>query len=126
MQNKLSDNNTLLIDAVKTLIERSKEQVALTVNANLSMLYWEIGKRINDEILQNKRAEYGGQVIALLSRQLQIDYGSGWSQRQLHLCTKFSEVFTDFDIVHTLCTQLSWSHIRLIIPMEDDLKRLFT
>ena len=125
MKNKLSDNNAVLIDAVKTLIERSKQQVALTVNANLSMLYWEIGKRINDEILQNKRAEYGGQVIALLSRQLQIDYGSGWSQRQLHLCTKFSEVFTDFDIVHTLCTQLSWSHIRLIIPMEDDLKRLF-
>jgi predicted nuclease of restriction endonuclease-like (RecB) superfamily len=123
MENKLT--NTSLINEVKTLIEQSKQQVAISVNAALSMLYWQIGKRINDEILKDQRAEYGKQIIASLSNQLLELYGSGWSKRQLHHCIRFAEVFNDYQTVHTLCTQLSWSHIRLIIPIEDELKRLF-
>jgi predicted nuclease of restriction endonuclease-like (RecB) superfamily len=99
--------------------------LAITVNATLSLLYWQIGKRINEEILQNQRAEYGKEIVSALSRQLTLDYGTGWSKRQLHHCIRFAEVFPDFEIVHTLCSQLSWSHLRLIIPMEDTLKRDF-
>lgn len=99
--------------------------MAITVNATLSLLYWQIGKRINEEILQNQRAEYGKEIVSALSEQLTSDYGSGWSKRQLHHCIRFAEVFPDFEIVHTLCSQLSWSHIRLIIPMEVSLKRDF-
>ena len=124
MSNKISEIEPLVSD-VKTLIGESKQALAVTVNATLSMLYWQIGKRINDEVLQNKRAEYGQQVVKLLSEALIIEYGSGWSKRQLHHCLRFCEVFPDFQIVHTLCTQLSWSHIRLIIPIEAPLKREF-
>lgn len=99
--------------------------MAITVNATLSLLYWQIGKRINEEILQNQRAEYGKEIVSALSEQLTSDYGSGWSKRQLHHCIRFAEVFPDFEIVHTLCSQLSWSNIRLIIPMEVSLKRDF-
>jgi predicted nuclease of restriction endonuclease-like (RecB) superfamily len=99
--------------------------LAITVNATLSLLYWQIGKRINEEILQNQRAEYGKEIVSALSRQLTLDYGTGWSKRQLHHCIRFAEVFPDFEIVHTLCSQLSWSHLRLIIPMEETLKRDF-
>ncbi len=99
--------------------------MAITVNATLSLLYWQIGKRINEEILQIQRAEYGKEIVSALSEQLTIDYGSGWSKRQLHHCIRFAEVFPDFEIVHTLCSQLSWSHLRLIIPMQDTLKRDF-
>ena len=122
MSNKINEIEPLVSD-IKTLIGESKQALAVAVNATLSMLYWQIGKRINDEVLQNKRAEYGQQVVKLLSEALIIEYGSGWSKRQLHHCLRFCEVFPDFQIVHTLCTQLSWSHIRLIIPIEAPLKR---
>jgi predicted nuclease of restriction endonuclease-like (RecB) superfamily len=88
-------------------------------------LYWQIGKRINEEVLKNQRAEYGEKIIQSLSAQLTEEYGKGWSKRQLHHCLRFAEAFPDIAIVHTLCTQLSWSHIRLIIPMESQLQREF-
>jgi predicted nuclease of restriction endonuclease-like (RecB) superfamily len=114
-----------IAEDIKRLIAQSKQQLAITVNATLSLLYWQIGKRINEEILQNQRAEYGKEIVSALSRQLTLDYGTGWSKRQLHHCIRFAEVFPDFKIVHTLCSQLSWSHLRLIIPMEETLKRDF-
>ena len=118
-------NNLDLVKEISLYIEESKQQLAITVNATLSLLYWQIGKRINEEILQNQRAEYGKEIVSALSEQLTIDYGSGWSKRQLHHCIRFAEVFPDFEIVHTLCRELSWSHIRLIIPIQDTLKRDF-
>jgi len=114
-----------IAEDIKRLIAQSKQQLAITVNATLSLLYWQIGKRINEEILQNQRAEYGKEIVSALSKQLTLDYGTGWSKRQLHHCIRFAEVFPDFKIVHTLCSQLSWSHLRLIIPMEETLKRDF-
>ena len=110
---------------IKKLIEQSKQDVALAVNAEITLLYWNVGKRINDEVLNNQRAEYGKQVIASLSVQLTEDYGQGWSKRQLHNCMRFAEIFPDATIVNALRTQLTWTHIRMIIPMEDQLKREF-
>ena len=66
---------------IKKLIEQSKQNVALAVNAEITLLYWNVGKRINDEVLNNQRAEYGKQVIASLSVQLTEYYGQGWSKR---------------------------------------------
>jgi DUF1016 N-terminal domain len=54
---------------VKQLIEQSKRSVALAVNSEITLLYWRVGKRINEEILGNERAEYGKKVIALLAEQ---------------------------------------------------------
>jgi predicted nuclease of restriction endonuclease-like (RecB) superfamily len=119
------DSNSTLISEIKTLIEQSKRQVSVAVNANITLLYWQVGHRIKTEILKEKRAEYGKQIVALLSNNLEIEYGSGWSKRHLHHCLRFAEVYPDSKIVHTLCTQLSWSHLRLIASMEDELKRLF-
>jgi len=59
-----------IADDIKTLIETSKEQVAQTVNSEITLLYWNIGKRINEEILGNDRAEYGKQIVASLAQQL--------------------------------------------------------
>jgi len=114
-----------LVHEIKHLIEDSRQQVAVLVNSTITLLYWQIGKRINVEILQNQRAEYGKEVVQDVSSQLTAAYGKGWSKRQLHHCVRFAETFPDFTIVHTLCTQLSWSHIRLIIPMESELQRHF-
>lgn len=65
--------------------------------------------------------EYGKQIIKELSEQLTEEYGKGSSKRQLHLCVNFASIFTDKQIVHTLCTQLSSAistyHAFLLIMM---------
>lgn len=89
------------------------------------MLYWRIGRRINDEVLQGERAEYGKQIVATLSQQLTEEYGSGFSYSALTRMMKFAEVFPDPEIVATLSQQLSWSHFRELLPLEQPLQRDF-
>jgi hypothetical protein len=101
------------------------ESLVGEINATMTMLYWQIGKRINEEVLQDKRAEYGKQIVISLARQLQAEYGSGWSEKQLRHCLRFADIFPDKKIVYTLCRQLSWSHIRILFFMDDPLKRTF-
>lgn len=125
MSKKVTKPNNKIFGEIKSLIEESRKQVAITVNSTITTLYWEIGTRINKEILKEKRAAYGKQVISSLSSQLTAEYGRGWSMEQLRHCIRFAEVLPDKQIVYTLCTQLSWSHIRIIIFMEDELKRFF-
>jgi len=115
----------LLVSEIKDLIAQSRQEVAVAVNAAMSILYWQIGKRINEEILDHKRAEYGKEVVATLSRQLELDLGKGWGEKQLRQCMKLATAFPEKDIVYTLCRQLSWSHLRLVMFIEDPLKRDF-
>ncbi len=124
MKNELSQDSAILND-VKTLIEQSRQQVAIAVNATITMLYWQVGKRINEEILGGQRADHGKSVIQGLSDQLTMDYGRGWSKKHLWHCVKFAQVFDDKEIVYTVCRQLSWSHLRLVFYMDDPLKREF-
>ena len=118
-------NIQLVTVEVKQLIEQSRQNVAVAVNAEITLLYWNIGKRINQEVLNFNRAEYGKQIVATLSRQLTEEYGSGWSEKQLLHCIRFAETFPEERIVSTLWRQLSWSHIKIVIYMEDPVKRSF-
>ena len=110
---------------IKQLIEESRRNVAVAVNENISSLYWHIGRRLNSAILQDRRAEYGKQIIVNLSKQLTEEYGSGWSEKQLRHCLHFADIFSDFSIVSTLWRQLSWSHLKTVMYIEDALKREF-
>jgi predicted nuclease of restriction endonuclease-like (RecB) superfamily len=114
-----------LYSEVKKLIEQSKQHVAITVNSEMTMLYWQIGMRINDKVLNNERGAYGQQTVKNLSKKLSEQYGHGWSYRHLWNCVGFAKAFPDFQIVHTLCALLTWSHIRLVIHIEEELKREF-
>ncbi len=117
--------HSFVFNDIKLLIEQAKEQVAVTVNSTMSMLYWEVGNRVLVEVLKDKRAEYGKQVIISLSEQLTKEYGNGWSDKQLRHCIRFAEVFSEKEIVYTVCRQLSWSHLRIIFFIEEPLKREF-
>ena len=118
-------HNDLLISDVKTLIISAKENVAISVNAALSMLYWNVGTRINETILNGKRADYGKQIILSLSKALVLEFGDGWGEKQLRQCMQFADTFPEISIVYTLCRQLSWSHLRLVVHIDDPLKREF-
>ena len=117
--------NTRLFLSIKQLIEQGKQQIAISVNTTMSMLYWQIGKVINDDVLQNQRAEYGKQIIPTLSRHLIQEYGNGWGEKHLRQCMQFAQAFPDEQIVYTLCRELSWSHLRQVMFMDDPLKREF-
>lgn len=114
-----------LFGEIKSLIAESRQQVAVVVNSTITMLYWQVGKRINEEVLQKQRAEYGKEVVVSLSRQLELEYGKGWGEKQLRQCMKLADTFPEKEIVYTVCIQLSWSHIRHVMFIEDSLKRNF-
>ncbi len=116
--------DTLLHD-LRGLIEETRAHVATTVNAALTMLYWRIGKRINEEILKGGRADYGKEILATLSQQLSEEYGNGFSYSALTRMVDFSEAFPDIKIVATLSRQLSWSHFRELLPLDKPLQRDF-
>lgn len=122
--NLIETSSPLLAD-VRQLIGDSRQRVALAVNAELTQLYWQIGNRVNVELLQGQRAEYGKQVIAELAKQLTTEFGKGWSERQLRYCLRVAEVFPDISILHTVCSELSWSHLRMLIQIDEPLKRDF-
>lgn len=114
-----------IFEDIRKLIEETRQNVATTVNAGLTMLYWKIGKRIYQEILQKDRAEYGAQIVSSLGRQLSIEYGRGFSEKSLRHMIRFAEAYPDDKIVSSLLRQLSWTHFLAVIYIEDPLKRDF-
>lgn len=123
--NKEIQKTIPLFGEIRQLIEESRKQVALEVNSTITMLYWQIGKRIKEEVLKERRAEYGKQIVNALSSQLTKEYGSGWSEKHLRHCLRFAETFPEKQIVSTLWRQLSWSHLKEVIYFDDALKREF-
>ena len=118
-------DNSLLVDDIRQMIESTRSSVATAVNIGLTMLYWRIGKRINEEILMEERAEYGKEILATLGRQLTEYFGKGFEEKNLRRMIQFADTFQEEEIVTTLSRQLSWSHFKEIIPLKDPLQREF-
>jgi len=116
---------TPLLADVRGLILAAREGVARTVNAGLTLLYWEIGSRIRKNVLKEKRAEYGEQIVSALSAQLEAEFGRGFSRRNLFNMIRFAEVFPERKIVQSLIAQLGWTHFQRIIYLDEELKRDF-
>ena len=110
---------------VRALILRARESVAQTVNASLTTLYWHIGCRIRQDVLREKRAEYGEEVLRTLSAELAAEFGRGFSEKSLRHMVRFAESFPDAKIVSSLMRQLSWTHFTKLIYLDDPLKREF-
>lgn len=121
----LPKNINNLFSEIKRLIEEAKQNVAVTVNAATTILYWNIGQRVNSEILDNKRAEYGKEVVKSLSQKLTQEFGKGWSEQQIRHCLRIAETFPDKEILYALSRQLTWTHLRTIMYLKDELRREF-
>jgi predicted nuclease of restriction endonuclease-like (RecB) superfamily len=115
----------LLLTDVRDMILAARAQVARAVDSGLVAVYWQIGDRIRRDILQEKRAAYGEQIVASLSQQLVPEFGRGFSRYSLSRMVQFAEVFPDPKIVSALGRQLGWSHFVEIIPLKDQLQRDF-
>jgi predicted nuclease of restriction endonuclease-like (RecB) superfamily len=114
-----------LLAELRELILATRSQVAQTVNAGLTLLYWRVGDRIRKEVLKEKRAEYGAEILQSLALKLEAEFGRGFSEKSLRHMTRFAEVFPDWEIVSTLSRQLAWSHFMEIIYLKDGLQRDF-
>lgn len=99
--------------------------VAVAVNSTLVLLYWQIGRRIREDVLDESRADYGQQIVQTASSQLTEEFGKGFSTKSLWRMVQFAEVFPDTEIVAALSRQLSWSHFVELLPLDDSLKRDF-
>jgi hypothetical protein len=114
MTAKLEDIGTAtpnLLGDIRKVIEAAREQTAQAVNSTLVIMYWQIGKRIREDVLGNQRAEYGKEILQVLSGKLTAEYGKGFTEKALWRMMQFAEVFPYADIVATLSRQLSWSHL---------------
>ena len=110
---------------IRALIASARERVAVMVNAELTLLYWNVGKRINGEVLKNRRAEYGSRTIFKLSERLVAEFGPEWNAKQLRRMVQFANAFPDREIVASLIRQLSWTHILSLIPLDDQRNQEF-
>jgi predicted nuclease of restriction endonuclease-like (RecB) superfamily len=118
------ENNRIINDIV-SIIEGTKHQIVVQANSSLTLMFWQIGERIREEILQNKRAEYGKKIVATLSRELVSRFGKNFEEKNLRRMIQFAERFPDFEKVVTLSRHLSWSHFLAIIPLKTEAERDF-
>ena len=110
---------------VRSMIAQTRDGVARTVNVGMTLLYWRIGKRIHYEILNEKRAEYGKEIVSTLSRQLTSEFGRGYNYSALTRMVRFADAFPEGEIVATLSQQLGWSHFKELLPLKQPLQREF-
>jgi len=113
-------DNTLLLQSIKDIILKSRQQVYRMANAALLQTYWQIGKIIvEDEQQGNTKATYGDATLKTLATQLTIEFGKGFDERNLNNMRAF---FKAFPIGNALRTELSWTHYRLLCRLNTEQK----
>ncbi|WP_412850812.1 DUF1016 N-terminal domain-containing protein [Chryseobacterium sp. PMSZPI] len=101
-----NQNHQQLITDLKELVDKTRSQVAIQVNSAMVVLYWKIGQRINEDVLGNKRAEYGKEIVLQISQQLILEFGRSFSEKNIRKMMQFASVFDDFEIVASAMRQL--------------------
>lgn len=114
-----------LIADLRGLIESARTRVAVAVNREQTLLYWDLGRRIREDVLQEKRAPYGKQIVATVSQQLSIDYGKGFTHSALTRMMQAVEYFPDRGLVEKVGDIVSWSQFVEVLPLRDPLEREF-
>jgi len=115
----------VLFSNVSQIIEQRKFNIVSTANNQIVLMFWEIGKYINSAILGMERAEYGKRIVKTLSTQLAQKYGNEYYERNIRWMMQFAEQFPDIEIVYSLGTQLSWTHIRQLLPLKTIEEKLY-
>ena len=124
MENPLTENG--FYDDIRAILQKARTRAYTAVNTAMVEAYWHIGKRIVDEEQNGKeRADYGKQLIKNLSLALNSEFGKGFSIANLKNFRQFYLTFQGDEKGYTLCSQLSWSHIRLIMRLDSSEARAY-
>lgn len=117
------DNINTLYDAISKIIAEARNTVYRTANFTMVKAYWNIGKAIVEEEQNGQeRAEYGQELIKLLSKKLTKTHGKGFTETNLKYMRQFYQLF---EKSHSLRDELSWTHYRLLLKVKDDKARQF-
>jgi predicted nuclease of restriction endonuclease-like (RecB) superfamily len=112
-----------LYKRVCEILEASRQRIARTVNTEMTQAYWLIGQAIvEQEQKGKKRAGYGEHLIEGLSARMRADGQKGFHPRNLWWMRDF---FLKFPILNALRSELSWTHYRLLLKVENDAARAF-
>jgi predicted nuclease of restriction endonuclease-like (RecB) superfamily len=115
--------NQSVIADIQAIIIQAKDKAIRLVDHERTLMYWQIGQRIFEEEQQGKdRADYGNYLTKFIADQLEPQYGSGFSKRQIEL---FRQFYRTFPIANTVYSQLSWSQYKVIIRLDSQDKRDF-
>ena len=119
------DISEILFVDLAQIIEHGKKQLTAQVNSTLAMVYWQVGYRINKDILDNERAAYGKEIVVTVAEQLEKKYGRQFNVKNVRRMMRFANTFTDFKIVPPLAAQLSWSHFIELLPLKKEEARIY-
>lgn len=112
---------TSFIKDVKQIIGLAKTKAIKSVEFHRVEMYWQLGERIFNEEQQGKeRADYGTYLISNLAKELEPEFGRGFSSRQLERCRQFYRIYP---IANALRSELNWSQYRMLISIDDNAKR---
>jgi predicted nuclease of restriction endonuclease-like (RecB) superfamily len=106
--------------SIRDTLAQARTKAYSAINSAMVEAYWEIGRQIDSAV--GDRAEYGKGLLKYLSQSLTDEFGKGFTERNLQAMRQFYRVF---NIPHTLCAELSWSHYRLLMKIEDEARREF-
>lgn len=122
---KFNVENDTLVQELSVLIEESKQHVSRVVNSAMTLLFWHVGKRINDSVLQDERASYGKQIISSVARQLEKKHGRNFTEKNVRRMIRFAQEFSDYNILPPLVAKLSWSHFLELFPLKSYQAKLY-
>jgi predicted nuclease of restriction endonuclease-like (RecB) superfamily len=118
-QNGYGIQETFIAD-IRAILSQARAGAYAAINTAMVKAYWQIGRRIVEEEQQGKeRADYGTSLIRELARRLSTEFGKGFSVANLWNFRQFYQTFPSEEILYTLCRGLSWSHLRLIMRVEN-------
>jgi predicted nuclease of restriction endonuclease-like (RecB) superfamily len=115
-----AQSDTQIYEAIRAALADARTKVVVAVNSAMVGVYWEIGRQISEAV--GERAQYGRSLLAFLSERLTEEFGKGFTERNLRAMRQF---FDAFPIRHTLRAELSWSHYRLLMRVEEPNHREF-
>jgi hypothetical protein len=113
-----------LFAGVEQLIFSARKKVAISLNKETTLLYFNIGYYINTNLKENNQLPYGAKILATLSQLLTNSFGKGYSYSALTRMCKVANAF-ELSIVATLSQQLSWSHLIELSVIENETERNF-
>jgi len=120
----IESQSQFIVSGILQIVEAARKRAAIYVNAETTLLYYEIGKFLDKELLLENRAEYGAGIIATVSQQLTMQLGRGYTYSALTRMIKVAKTFNDENMA-TLSQHLSWSHLIELVAIENKIKRDF-
>jgi len=112
--------NMIVMNDIRQILRQARSKAYTAINFAMTEAYWHIGRRIVQEEQHGEiRAGYGKQLIRELSKQLSAEFGKGFSEANLKNFRQFYLTFSEKEIGYTLRSELTWSHYRLIMRVDN-------